>query len=557
MRDEIEKILENAIDRSIQKGELKSCSQPIIVEFPSRPEHGHFATNIAMGLASSEKKPPRQIASVIIKNMEDEEGILEKVDIAGPGFINFWVRKDAWYRTIKTVLSRGKEFGKQDIGKGKRVNIEFVSANPTGPLHVGHARGAALGDTLCRIMDFLGYDVTREFYINDAGVQIRLLGESIYSRWKQFLEPDYQFPENGYHGTYVLDLAKNISGEADLQDMEREEAIEFCAQKGKAIMLEQIKRDLSDFGVRFDVWFSEKGLYDSGLLNKVLKELEEKGVLYRKEGAWWIKTSLFGDDKDRVVKKSDGQFTYFASDIAYHIDKKKRGFDQAINIWGADHHGYVPRLKAALMCQGIKENWLKVILIQLVKLWKEGKEVKMSKRTGEFVTFKELMDEVGRDAMRFVFLTKSHDSTLDFDIDLVKKQDAENPVYYVQYAHARICSIFRKAQSRGISFREPEIEDLSLLKLPEEMELIRNVAEFPHVLKEIVYHLEPHKLTYYLHSLASIFHRYFNLGTSKPENRVISDDIRLSISRLALSEAVRIVINNGLNLLGVNAPEAM
>ena len=340
-------------------------------------------------------------------------------------------------------------------------------------------------------------------------------------------------------------------------NMKKEEAIELCAEKGKQLMLEEIKRDLSDFGVKFDVWFSEKSLYASGLLNRTLKGLENKGLLYEKDGAWWVKTSRFGDDKDRVVKKSDGQFTYFASDIAYHINKKERGFDQAINIWGADHHGYIPRLKAALMCQGIEENWLRVILIQLVKLWKEGKEVKMSKRTGEFITFKELMNEVGKDAMRFVFLTKSHDSTLDFDIDLVKRQDTENPVYYVQYAHARICSIFRKAKSKGISFKEPELEDLTLLKLPEEMELVRNVAEFPYILKDIVTQLEPHKLTYYLNSLASIFHKYFNLGTNKPENRVISDNIKLTISRLALSEAVRIVINNGLNLLGVEAPETM
>ncbi len=557
MRQKIEELLRNAIDKSIQKNELKQCAARIIIELPNREEHGHFATNIAMSLASSEKKAPRQIASFILKNMEDKEGILEKADIAGPGFINFWIRADAWHKALKQVLTKGKGFGRQDIGKGKKVLVEFVSANPTGPLHVGHARGAALGDTLCRIMDFCGYDVTREFYINDAGLQIRLLGESIYARWRQLSEPDYPFPENGYHGRYVVELAKMISEEADLLDMEKEKAIEFCAERGRQIMLEQIKKDLSDFGVKFDVWFSERSLHASGLLNNALKGLEKSGLLYKKDGAWWIKTSQFGDDKDRVVRKSDGQFTYFASDIAYHINKKERGFEQAINIWGADHHGYIPRLRAALMCQGIPGEWLKVILIQLVKLWKEGKEVKMSKRTGDFVTFRELMDEVGRDAMRFVFLIKNHDSTLDFDIDLVKRQDSENPVYYVQYAHARICSIFRKARSRGISFREPELKDLSLLRLPEEMELIRNLAEFPYVLRDIAFSLEPHKLTYYLTSLASIFHKYFNLGTNRPENRVISDDEKLTIARLALSEAVRIVIYNGLRLLGVNAPEKM
>lgn len=557
MRHEIEEILKNAINKLIHKGELKSFHGPIIIEIPHREEHGHFATNIALNLASVEKRSPRQIASLIAKNMEEKGSILEKIDIAGPGFINFWIKTDAWYKALKQVLRKGKGFGKQNIGNKKKVLIEFVSANPTGPLHVGHARGAALGDTLCRIMEFCGYDVTREFYINDAGLQVRLLGESIYARFRQFSEPDYPFPESGYHGTYVVDLAKKISADIDLMSMEKEEAIEFCAQKGKQIMLEQIRKDLSDFGVIFDLWFSEKSLYDTGLLDKALKRLEEKRLLYKKDSAWWIKTTQFGDDKDRVVRKSDGQFTYFASDIAYHMNKKKRGFDQAINIWGADHHGYIPRLKAALMCQDIPERWLKIILIQLVKLWREGKEVKMSKRTGEFVTFKELMDEVGKDAMRFVFLTKSHDTTLDFDIDLVKRKDAENPVYYVQYAHARICSIFRKAREKGIIFREPEVEELSLLRLPEEMELIRSIIEFPHVLKDIVITLEPHKLTYYLTSLASIFHRYFNLGTNKPENRIIIDNRKLAIARLALSEAARIVIHNGLHLLGVNAPEKM
>ncbi len=549
MREKLEKIIRNAadIDDSI----------PVIIEVPSRSEHGHFATNVAMTLASKKRLPPKKLAELIVKNIEDKEGIIEKIEIAGPGFINFWINDRAWYKALLEVLSNKEKYGSQDLGKGKKVIIEFVSANPTGPLHIGHARGAALGDSLSRIMDFLGYRVTREFYINDAGQQIRLLGESIYSRYKQLSEPDYPFPENGYHGEYIIELAQMISKETDLSSMPKEEAVKFCAERGKEIMLEQIKKDLEAFKVSFDTWFSEKSLYESGLLSKTLNELKNKGLLYEKDGAVWIRTSQFGDDKDRVLRKSDGQFTYFASDIAYHLDKKKRGFDQAINIWGADHHGYIPRLKAALVSQEFPEDWLRVLLIQLVKLWKEGKEVKMSKRSGEFITFRELMEEVGVDAMRFVFLTKSHDSSLDFDIDLVKRQDAENPVYYVQYAHARICSILRKAKERGISFRTPDIEELSCLKLPEEIELIRNVVEFPYVLKEIALHLEPHRLTYYLTSLASVFHRYFNLGTSRPELRVVSDDSALTNVRLALSEAVRVVIEKGLTLLGVSAPERM
>ncbi len=549
MKEKLEKMLRKAaeIDDSIQ----------VIIEVPNRAEHGHFATNVAMSLASKKRIAPKKLAELIVKNIEDEEGIIEKIEIAGPGFINFWIKDKAWYKALLEVLSKREKYGSQDLGRGKKIIIEFVSANPTGPLHIGHARGAAVGDSLSRIMDFLGYDVTREFYINDAGQQIRLLGESIYSRYKQFSDPDYPFPENGYHGEYIIELAKVISEERDLSSMPKEEAVSFCAERGKEIMLEQIKKDLKAFKVSFDTWFSEKSLYESGLLDKTLNELKNKGLLYEKDGALWIKTSQFGDDKDRVLRKSDGQFTYFASDIAYHLHKKSRGFDQAINIWGADHHGYIPRLKAALSCQGFPEDWLKVLLIQLVKLWKEGKEVKMSKRSGEFITFRELMEEVGVDAMRFVFLTKSHDSTLDFDIDLVKRQDTENPVYYVQYAHARICSIFRKAEEKGLNFKIPDIEELSCLKLSEEIDLIRNIVEFPYILKEIVLHLEPHRLTYYLTSLASVFHRYFNLGTSKPEHRVISDDPTLTNARLALSEAVRIVIKNGLTLLGVSAPERM
>ncbi len=559
MRSKIEDILRFAINNAYKKGNLKTKPKiiPINIEIPNRSEHGHFSTNIAMGLASKENKAPRQIASIILDNIKDKDSIVEKIDIAGPGFINFWIKKGAWLKRLYEILEKQEEYGRQDIGKGKKILIEFVSANPTGPLHVGHARGAALGDTLFRIMEFCGYKVTREFYINDAGQQIRLLGKSIFSRFKQFVDPDYPFPDDGYHGSYIVELAKRISKNIDLNKMDKEEAIEFCAQKGKEIMLEQIKKDLSDFGVEFDVWFSEKSLYESGLLKKALNNMHKKGLLYEKDNALWIRTSQFGDDKDRVVKKSDGQFTYFASDIAYHINKRERGFNQAINIWGADHHGYIPRLKAALICQGIPKDWLKIMLIQLVKLWKDGKEVKMSKRSGKFVTFRELMDEVGTDAMRFVFLTKSHDSTLDFDIDLVKRQDSENPVYYVQYAHARICSIFRKAESEGIFFKMPQKEELDFLQLPEEIELIRNISEFPYILKEIVAFLEPHRLTYYLTSLSAIFHRYFNLGTNIPENRVISKNKQLTMIRLALLKAVKIVIYNGLRLLGVNAPERM
>jgi len=435
--------------------------------------------------------------------------------------------------------------------------VEFVSANPTGPLHLGHGRGAALGDTLCRILDFTGHGVQREFYINDAGQQVRLLGESIYSRWKQISDPDYPFPEDGYHGDYIADLAEEISREVDLPSLQPEEAISRCTDFGKQRMLQEIKRDLADFRIFFDVWFSESDLYAAEGIEEALDMIREKGQIYEKEGALWIKTSIYGDDKDRVVRKTDGQYTYFASDISYHLDKWKRGFTKAINIWGADHHGYVQRMKAALQSNDLEADWLSVLLIQLVKLWRGGQEIKMSKRAGRYVTLRELIDEVGVDAARFVFLTKNHDSPLDIDIDLVKRHDSDNPVYYVQYAHARICSIFRKAASKDLSLSDTGDEGLEELGLDEEMALIRLMAEFPSLLEDISRKLEPHRLTYYLAELASLFHKYFNLGTKEPDKRIVGDDGHRSRARLFLAEAVRIVLHNGLELLGIQAPERM
>jgi arginyl-tRNA synthetase len=443
------------------------------------------------------------------------------------------------------------------MGAGQKVLVEFVSANPTGPLHLGHGRGAALGDTLCRILAFTGHEVVREFYINDAGLQVHLLGESVYSRWRQKSDPGYPFPENGYHADYIGDLAAEISGHADLGTLNPDEAMARCAEFAKGRMLEEIKKDLTDFRVAFDVWSNESDLYASGLIDKTLETLREKGELYEEEGALWIKTSAFGDDKDRVIRKSDGQYTYFAPDIAYHIEKWKRGFTKAINIWGADHHGYVQRMKAALKTNGIREEWLSVLLLQLVKLWRCGEEVKMSNMAGLYVTLKELVDVVGVDSARFVFLTKNHDSPLDFDIDLVKKQDADNPVYYVQYAHARISSVFRKAASESLSLPDAPDSVLHRLALDEEMALVRLMADFPNLLGDISRTLEPHRLTYYLAELASLFHKYFNLGTKESEKRIVGGDRELSQARLCLIEGLRIVLSNGLRLLGIHAPERM
>ena len=536
---------------------VKTDLPDFTLEVPNNPEHGHFAANLAMMLASSQRKSPLVIAKILLENLKDDENILESSEIAGPGFINFKIRSQEWCRVLSSVVESREHYGRNNTGNGKKILVEFVSANPTGPLHLGHGRGAALGDTLCRILSFCGYHVVREFYVNDAGQQIRMLGESVFARFKQKENPEYPFPEDGYKGEYIADLAEMISKETNLELFSEEEAVSTCMQKGKEIVLKEIKEDLERFRVSFDVWSSETDLYGSGLIESTLQTLREKGQLYEEDGATWIRTSLFGDDKDRVIRKGGGQFTYFAADIAYHLQKFQKGYWKAINIWGADHHGYIPRVKAALSSHGVSPDWLSVVLIQLVKLWKEGEEVRMSKRTGNFVTLQELIGDVGVDAVRFVFLMKSHESPLDFDMDLVKKKDSDNPVYYVQYAHARICSIFRKAASEGIDLPS-QTEGLSdHLVLEEEMALIRYIAGFSSLLNEISRSLEPHRLTYYLTDLAASFHKYFNMGSRNHEFRIITESTPLTRARLCLVDGIRIVLANGLDLLGISAPEKM
>jgi arginyl-tRNA synthetase len=553
MKRKIDQILINTIKKCFKNEQLEKINLPeYVIETPNNPDHGHFATNLPLTLASSQKRRPAEIARIILDNLEDSENIIENTDIAGPGFINFRIKRDEWLGLLKEIVKCDNRYGSSDSGFGEKVLMEFVSANPTGPLHLGHGRGAALGDTICRVLTFCGYEVVREFYINDAGLQVSLLGESIFSRWKQLENPDYPFPEKGYRGDYINDLALEISKEVELSTLLPEKAIELCAEMGKGKMLDEIKRDLKLFRVHFDVWFNESELFSRGLVENSLEEMKRRGELYEKDGAKWLRTSAYGDDKDRVIKKNDGQFTYFASDISYHLEKWKRGFSKAVNIWGADHHGYIQRVKSALKANDIDEEWLSVLLIQLVKLWKEGQEIKMSKRAGQYVTLNELLDEVDIDAARFIFLTKTHDSPLDFDIDMVKKHDSDNPV-----AHARICSIFRKAEEEGISLPLEQDNDLKRLVLDEEMDLIRFMEEFPFLLKDICVSYEGHRLTYYLTELAAKFHKYFNLGTRIPENRIVTNDEDLSRARLFLAEAVRIVIGVGLGLLGVSAPQRM
>ncbi|MGM0662866.1 MAG: arginine--tRNA ligase [Thermodesulfobacteriota bacterium] len=558
MKDELERILRRSLHSCFDDGRLVRAPVPeFVVEIPNNPEHGHFATNLPMTLAASQKRAPREIASVLADDLQVGHPFLEKVEVAGPGFLNFTVRAEQWRRLLSEIIALGPDYGRGVIEDPQRILVEYVSANPTGPLHLGHGRGAALGDSLCRILAFCGHEVTREFYINDAGLQVRLLGESVYSRWLRKRDPDAPFPEAGYRGEYVEDLASEIDGEKKLEGLDREEAVRECAEFGRQRMLEEIRGDLNRFRTPFDVWTSEKDLVSSGMLSEVIERTRERGDFFEKDGAWWIRTTMFGDDKDRVIRKSDGQFTYFATDIAYHLEKWKRGFSRAVNIWGADHHGYVRRVKAALMANGLEEDWLSVLLIQLVKLFEGGEEVRMSKRAGTYVALRELMDEVGVDATRFLFLVKNHDSPLDFDLDLARKQDSDNPVYYVQYAHARICSVFRKAAEEGISLPADPLSVLENLALEDEMAIIRLLAKFPSLLREVCQAYEPHRVPHYLTELAASFHKYFNLGTKIPDYRIVTKDIRRTQARLCLAEGIRTVLMNGLTLLGVQAPERM
>ncbi len=552
MKKRLAKILKDTLDLCFREGYLRQMPLPeFVIEVPNNPDHGHFATNLAMTLAKEQKRSPRNIAEIIIRYLVDHDHFILKAEIGGAGFINFFISTGQWYSLLSHVINLRDDYGRSSIGKRKKIMVEFVSANPTGPLHLGHGRGAALGDTLCRILGFSGYDVRREFYINDRGQQINILGESIYSRWRQLSDPSYPFPLDGYQGDYIQELALDITKDTKLDNLDIHEAIDLLSDLGKDKLLKEIMEDLANFRVDFDLWYKESELYSSGKIDKAITLIKKRGLLFEKDGALWIRTSSFGDDKDRVIRKKDGEFTYFATDISYHLDKWKRGFKRVINIWGADHHGYVNRVKAALMAEGIPDDWLEVLLIQLVKLWEGGAEVRMSKRAGRYITLKELVDDVGVDAVRFVFLSKDHTSPLDFDIDLVKRKDSENPVYYIQYAHARICSLSGKAGKENIHLPEDPGPTLQRLALDEEISLIRKMAEFPSLIQEIACALAPHRLTYYLTELAGSFHRYYN------RHRIITDDKTLSQARLFLSLGVRIVIKNGLSLLGVSAPEKM
>lgn len=523
-----------------------------VLEVPRDKSHGDLATNAAMQLTKIAKRNPRQIAEAIVANLNGAASI-ESAEIAGPGFINFRLNKSYLYPVVGEVLTSGQGYGRVNDGAGKSVEVEFVSANPTGSLHLGHARGAAVGDALCNVLDFAGYDVTREYYINDAGKQVANLAYSIEARYKQALGQDAEMPEDGYHGTDIVGFAEELAKqEGDrLLSMPDDERFAFFRQYGLERELDKIKRDLGRFRVNFNLWYSETSLYEEGLVEQGLGALRATGHVYEEEGATWLNTMQFGDDKNRVLVKNDGSYTYLTPDIAYHRVKYGRGYDQLINIWGADHHGYIPRMKAAMEALGNDPGKLTVLIAQMVSLFQNGEKVKMSKRTGKAVTMEDLMDEVGVDAIRYFFTMRSMDSHLDFDMDLAVSTSNENPVFYVQYAHARICSIFRQAEEQGVAMRELADIDLSRLSTEQEYDLLRKLGELPQEISDAAAGYAPHRIIRYVYELASQFHSYYKA------ERVMTDDVEQTQARLALLAATRVVIANVLGLVGVTAPERM
>lgn len=554
MKSKITRIILAAANKAHAEGKLASDDFPeVFVEEPKISTHGDFSTNFAMVSAASQKTAPRKIAQAILDHIEDHEKIIAKTEIAGPGFINFFLHPHAWLPILETIHAKNGRYGENDLGKGKRIQVEYVSSNPTGPLHVGHGRGAAVGDAVANILAFSGYDVQREYYINDSGRQIQTLGRSVFLRLKELSGERVEFPSDCYQGSYIVDLAQEIKQNglvaAIIQD--EEQAVAACARYAARKILDGMRADLEDFGVLFDEWFSEQSLYDAGKVDAVLEEFRRRDHIYENDGAQWFRSSALGDEKDRVVIRQNGQTTYFASDIAYHADKFARGFEEVIDVWGADHHGYIPRVTAAVEALGHRREQFKVILVQLVNLLRAGEPVAMSTRAGEFVTLADVVKEVGRDAARFIFLTRHYDSPLDFDLELAKRKTNENPVYYVQYVHARISSIIQKAAERNILVGQWSRNALARLAEPEEIQLMKYLGNYPEVVAGGAKNREPHRITFYLMNLASGFHTYYN------KHRVLETDPELTQGRLCLVTAVQKVIRNGLNLLGVSAPEQM
>lgn len=548
-----EETLKEEIAAAVIKANLADESElpSIILEKPKDKAHGDFASNIAMQLARIAKKAPRQIADDIVGSLDQTKASIEKVEIAGPGFINFFMKNDYLGDLVSTILEAGKDYGKTNTGQGEKIQVEFVSVNPTGDLHLGHARGAAFGDVLCNIFDASGFKVDREYYINDAGNQINNLALSIEARYLQALGKEVEMPEGGYHGADIIEIGKKLAAEAGEKwaETEREERLEYFKKYGLEYEIGKIKEDLADFRVEFNNWFSETSLYTDNKVTKALDTLKENNYIYEKDGATWFRSTDFGDDKDRVLIKQDGSYTYMTPDVAYHKDKFNRGYDKIINVWGADHHGYIPRMRAAIQALGYEKENFEVKTIQMVSLFENGEKVKMSKRTGKAVALRELMEEVGVDAVRYFFVTRSNDSQLDFDMDLARSESNDNPVYYVQYAHARISTMLKLAEEKG--FATNGGFDAALLTAEKETDLLKKLGEFPQIVADSAVKRTPHKVTQYVFDLATLLHSFYNA------EKVFSDDEELTKARLALMEAVKTTLSNALTLIGVKAPEKM
>ncbi len=554
MKKPLETLLRDACERATKGGELLTTTlPPLFLSVPKEPEHGDLATNLALVLAKSEGKPPREVAATIVRHLDDRDGILASVDIAGPGFINVRFAPAYWWRELADIERAGETFGRSDVGAGRRVQIEFVSANPTGPLHVGHARGAVTGDAIASLLTATGHAVEREYYVNDAGNQMEMLGASTYARYAELCNRAVPFPENGYQGSYVRDVAAAILAREGTRwaDASPDEARAHLRDEAGAMLLEGIRSDTDALAIRFDRFVSERRLREDGVVDATLAALAERGFVYEAEGARWFRSTAFGDDKDRPLVKSGGEYTYFAADVAYHRDKFARGYDRVIDVWGADHHGHVPRMKAALAALGLDPDKLQVVLVQVVSVTRGGAPVRMGKRSGEFVTLREVVDEVGPDATRFFLLMRKSDAQLEFDLDLAKQHTAENPVFYVQYAHARVASLFRTAAERGLDRAAAAAADPSRLTEADELALIRRLAQFPEIVEASALELEPHRLVFFLVDLAGEFHRYYN------RTRVLGEDLGLAAARLLLAANVQKVIRVGLTVLGIAAPDTM
>lgn len=548
--NQVKETLIEEIKASIIKSELVETVPEIKIETPKDPANGDYSSNIAMVLTKLARKNPREIANQIVENLDTNKANVKKVDIAGPGFINFYLDQQYLTEIIKTALTKGETFGQTEERKNESIIVEYVSANPTGDLHIGHARNAAVGDTLSNVLSSAGYDVTREYYINDAGKQIENLAHSIEARYNQALGLDAELPEDGYYGKDIIAIGKDLAEKhPEIKDEAEEERIKTFRKLGLDYEMEKLKQDLADFNIHFDNWFSETSLYETNKISAVLDKMTELGYTYEQDGATWLKTTEFGDDKDRVLIKQDGTYTYFLPDIAYHYDKVERGFDKLINLFGADHHGYINRLKASLETFGVDSKRLEIQIMQMVRLLQDGVEVKMSKRTGNAITLRDIMDEVGIDAARYFLTMRSPDTHFDFDMELAKKESQDNPVYYAQYAHARISSIIRQAEEKGITIDQNV--DLSLVTHEKAFDLLKKIAEFEPTIVSAAESRSPHRITNYIQDLAAQFHKFYNA------EKVLTDDAEKTKAHLALIEAARITLRNALALVGVSAPESM